>query len=286
VTHAATQLVVWLNQLANLLGAVALLPLAWLPGWLSSVLVSIVTGVLLLLAYKYTSNQRAVKRARDDIKAQLLSLSLFKDSVRVSLAAQGRIIWGALRLVALSLVPIAIMTVPVVLFLGQLALWYQARPLRADETNGEEAVVTPELSERAAASSSSSVELVPADGYEATLGPVRIDRPPAVCWNIRAKKPGYHTLQFRIGDETVEKELAAGEGVMRVSILRPSWSWGDALLHPAETPFSPSSAARQIAIQYPDRLAWTSGTSTWLVFWFAASMISAFCLKGALGVNV
>ena len=58
-----THLAVWLNALANALGRV-LAPIAWLPGWLSATLVAAVTGVVMLIAFKYTSNQRAIRRAR------------------------------------------------------------------------------------------------------------------------------------------------------------------------------------------------------------------------------
>src|SRR5205085_10252611 len=116
-------------------------PIAYLPGWLSATIVAGVTGVLLLVAYKYTSNQRAIKRARAGIKANLLALKLFKDSPLVAMRAQGAILGGAARLLVLSIVPMLVMAVPVILVLAQLSLWYQARPLDV----GEEALLTVRL---------------------------------------------------------------------------------------------------------------------------------------------
>ncbi len=135
------QMAAWLNGPANALGRFLLAPVGWLPGWLSATIISAVTGVLLLVIFKYTSNQRAIKRVRDDIKAHLLALKLFKDSTSVTFRAQGRILLGAFRLMVLSIVPMLVMMAPVCLLLGQLALWYQSRPLRV----GEEAVVTVKL---------------------------------------------------------------------------------------------------------------------------------------------
>ena len=71
----------------------------------------------------------------------LLSLKLFKDATPVVLRAQAAMIWGALRLFVLAIVPMLVMMVPVLLMLGQLSLWYQHRPLRV----GEEAVVALKL---------------------------------------------------------------------------------------------------------------------------------------------
>src|SRR5689334_24491944 len=122
------QLVVWLNGMANALGRLLLAPVGVSPGWLSATVIAAVTGVLLLAVFKYTSNQRAIKRVRDDINANLLALKLFKESAAVALQAQGRLLVGAARLFVLALVPMAVMAVPVTLALGQLSLWYQQRP--------------------------------------------------------------------------------------------------------------------------------------------------------------
>src|SRR5437660_7334437 len=119
------QIVTRLNGAANALGRFLLAPIGVLPGWLSATIVSAATGVLLLVVFKHTSNQRGIKGVRDDINAHLLALKLVKDSTSVCLRAQGRILLGALRLFVLAVVPMLIMAVPVCLILGQLALWYQ-----------------------------------------------------------------------------------------------------------------------------------------------------------------
>ena len=57
-------------------------------------------------------------------------------------------------------------------------------------------------------------------------------------------------------------------------------------MHPAETPFPPDSPVRSIEIAYPARASWTSGTDSWMAYWFAVSLAAAFCCRRALGVNV
>ena len=87
------QIVVLLNALSNALGRLLLAPVAALPGWLSATLIATVTGAFLLFIFKYTSNQAAIKRVRDDIQANLFALKLFKDATPVILAAQ----WAMIR---------------------------------------------------------------------------------------------------------------------------------------------------------------------------------------------
>jgi hypothetical protein len=276
-----TQLVTWLNVLANALGRCLLAPIGVLPGWLSATIVSAATGLLLLVVFKYTSNQRAIKRARDDVKAHLLAVKLFKDSLSVTLRAQGRILLGALRLMALAVVPMLVMIVPVCLLLGQLALWYQSRPLRV----GEEAVITLKLNGNLE-SSWPDVRLEPTSATEVTVGPVRVLSKREVCWNVQARETGYHRVLFQVDQQSSAKELAIGEGFMRLSARRPGWIWSDVLLHPWERPFPPDSPVESIEIDYPDRAAWTSGTDWWVVYWFAMSMVAAFCCRPLLHVQI
>jgi hypothetical protein len=281
VTSALVQVIVWLNALANGLGRMLLGPVAVMPGWLSATIVSAVTGVFLLFVFKYTSGQRAIKRVRNDINAHLLALKLFKDSAAVALRAQGRILLGALRLFGLAIVPILVMVVPVTLLLGQLALWYQRRPLRV----GEETVVTLKLNGNAA-SPWPEVRLKPAASFEVAVGPVRVQSKREICWKLVACQNGLTRLAFQVAGLDIDKELAVGGRLMRVSEKRPGWSWSDALLHPWESPFRPDSLVHSIEVTYPNRDSWTSGTDWWVAYWFVVSMAAALCFRRPLNVNL
>jgi hypothetical protein len=281
VNDALAQAAAWMNVPANALGRILLAPIAYLPGWLSATVVAVVTGVLLLVAYKYTSNQRAIQRARAGIKAHLLSLKLFKDSPLVALRAQRGILAGAVRLLLLSIVPMLIMALPVVLVLAQLSLWYQARPLRV----GEEALLTARL---AADQSTplSAVQLGSNDALEVLVGPVHIESERVVCWTIRARQNGVHRLTLSAGAQPADKEFAVGDHLVRLSALRPGWRWTDILLFPGERPLDRSSSFDSIEIAYPTTSSWTSGTDWWVFYWIVASMLAALALRGPLGIHI
>ena len=213
MTYVLAQVAAWLSAAANVLGRFLLAPVGVVPGWLSATVVAAVTGVLLLAVFKYTSNQGAIKRVRNDINAHLLALKLFKDSARVSLRAQGRILRGAFRLFVLAIVPMLVMVVPVTLLLGQLALWYQARPLGSARTPSSRSSST-----AMPASAWPAVSLQPTDAVEVdgrarsacgasarSAGTSRPASPAATGWCSRsATRP-------------IAKELAIGDGFMRVS---------------------------------------------------------------------
>jgi hypothetical protein len=278
---AVTQVVVWLDAGADALGRWLLAPVGMAPEWLSATAVGAGAGVLLLVVFKYTSNQRAIKRVRDDIGANLLALKLFKDSPAVAVGAQGRLLLAAGRLFVLALVPMVVMVLPVTLLLGQLSLWYDRRPLRV----GEEAVVVMRLG-GAADDPVPQVSLLPADGVETVAGPVRVraDGRREVWWNVQARRAGYHRLAFQVGGERAEKELAIGDGLMRVSTMRPGWSCADALLNPSEPPFRPGAVVRSITVEYAGRDSSAGADRSWLTCWFAWAMTAGGWVGGWVGL--
>jgi hypothetical protein len=132
-----------------------------------------------------------------------------------------------------------------------------------------------------------AVSLEPSQALDVSAGPVRLRSKREVCWSVKARERGSHLLSFRVDDRTVSKELAVGDGFMRVSTERPAW--GDVssiLMNPWEAPFRPGEPVRSIAIKYPKRSSWTSGTGYWVFYWFIVSMLVALCFRRALGVKV
>jgi hypothetical protein len=181
----------------------------------------------------------------------------------------------------LSLVPMLVMTVPMCLLLGQLGLWYQARPLRV----GEEAVVSLQLSENGTYELP-ELKLADHSAVTAAIGPVRVPSKRLVCWGLQASSPGYYQLGFVMDGQTYKKELVVGDGFMRTSLQRPPRDWMTVLLHPWEEPFAESSPVQSIEIAYPERSSWTAGTNWWVLYWFAASMCAAFLAKPFFNVHI
>ncbi len=276
-----TQVITWINVLANALGKFLLAPIAVLPGWLSNTIVSAIVGVVLLVLFKYISNQRAIQQARDDIKANMWAMKLFKDSLPVILRSPWGVFRGVLHLLLHNLRPMLVAIVPILLLCSQLAMWYQHRPLKP----GEYSVVTVSLSGRSD-SPWPVVTMKPTSAVELTTGPVRIISQRQICWEIKARQNTSESLVFQVGDQQIEKEFAIGDGFMRISDKRPGRQWRDIFWHPGEQPFSDDSAVQSISIDYPPRISWTSGADYWVGYFFVASLIAALIFKPFLKVKL
>ena len=276
-----SRLISWLNGAMTALFDLLRGPIAALPAWLSLTVISATLGVVLLILFKYTSNQTAIGRVRDKIKARLLAMKLFKDNIPVVLKSQVQVFAAAVMLLIYSIPPMLVMIIPFCLVLGQLGRWYQARPLAVNET----AVVTMQLSGQDN-DPLPPVSLNSAEAAEILVGPVRVPSEHRVLWKIQPTQPGIHQLQFTIDGQQVQKELSAGSGLMPVSIKRPGLNIEDLILYPAEKPFDTSSPVQSIEIEYPDRTAPVTGSGVWIITLFVISMIFAFLAKPFFNVKI
>ena len=268
------RLIAWLNVIGNRLFGWLEKPMTALPAWLSLTVISAVLGVILLILFKYTSDQAAISHVRDKIKAHLLAMKLFRDNIPVVLKSQARILVNAFLLLFHSFRPMLVMIVPFTVILAQLGLWYQFRPLSV----GQQAVVTVQLA-GCDTDPMPPVSLDPADAARITTGPIRVPSKRQVFWRIQPTRSGVHQLQFDIADTQVQKQLVVGDGFMPVSVIRPAPDNLDLILNPAEKPFDASSLVRSITIDYPARSGWFCGTDIWVISLFVISMAVAFLLK-------
>lgn len=276
-----TAAVAWLYIPVNAVSAFILAPIRFLPGWLSITAISAIIGVLLLIIFKYTSNQSAIGKIRDGIKADMIAIKLFKDNVSVILSSQRNVLAGSLRLLLYALQPMAVMIVPVLLILSQMGLWYQNRPLLP----GESTIITIALN-TPDAKPYPETAIDDISGAEVVAGPVHVLSKNEILWEIRATEIGTHDIRFRIDGHIIDKTLTVGDGYQRISKKRPGWRLSEILAHPAERPFQKTSLVQSITIEYPDRKSKVSGNDWWIIYFFVCSMLFALIFKPLVKVKI
>jgi uncharacterized membrane protein (DUF106 family) len=261
-------LLAFLNPICTWLGDVVYAALSPFPVWVGLILISAVTGVVMLIAFRHTSNQKAIGKVKDDIKANLLALKLYKDELRVTFLSQARLLWAIVRLQRYVLTPVLVMALPMLLALAQMGIRYRWRPLRSDEQTLIKMHFAP------GAGKSVEVSIEPHPGMVVEVGPVPGGE---LCvWRVHGGATGRHTLKFHVDGETIEKELVVGDGFERVSALRPSARWTDQLFHPVGRRLAAESKVRSIEILYPSVDSWVHGADYWVVTFFIVSMAVAF----------
>jgi len=260
-------LIAALNPVFGVVADAVYFVLSPLPPWAGLTIISAVLGVVMLIAFKYTSNQQAIAAAKDTIKANLLALKLFKDEMRVTFVSQWRVLKGVCRLQWHMVKPILILAIPMLLIIGQMGVRYQWRALRPDEVTrisvklADGTVSVPEVTLEAGAGVKVEVDGVPGAG--------------AVDWRVRGGAEGSHTLQFHIGDTAVDKTVRVGGAFGPVSAERVGAHWFAQILHPRESRLSAALPVKSIEIVYPPREGWYTGSDWWILSFFVISMVAA-----------
>jgi len=250
------------------------------PGWLSLIVFSVAASILGLLAYKYTSNQIAIKAVKDRIKARMLAIKLFKDDPLVMFKSFAGVLLCSLNILRYSLVPLAVMIIPFVLVMAQLGERYQWRPIRVGET----VVITARLSPEIDLLSAEPRLEADQDVLAETVA-LRIPSQNEVLWRVKAGRPGTHTLRLHLAGQNATKTLTVGRRFERVNPLRCSSGFWNRLLHPSEPPLTEGSAVQFISIAYPDRPDWFCGATVWLLWLIGLSFVLAFLVKPLLRVE-
>ncbi len=278
-----------LNALLRFVFDAALLPFSGLPPLAGLAVVSLVTAVGMLLAFKVTSNQEALAAVKRRIHASLFEIRLFKDDLPAILGAQAEILRHNARYLGLSLVPMLWMIVPLVLVIAQLQFHYGYRGLRPGDR--------PLLEVRLSASA-----LLPGSGGGSFKPPVTLDLPkglrvdsPSVwipskremAWRLAAEEWGDFEVGVRVGGDTFEKSVVVSERVVRISPVRHEPGFLNLLLYPAEAPLPRNGPLESIEVRYPEAQVGLAGFEThWMVIFFVLSIVFAFMLRKRFGVTI
>lgn len=251
------------------------------PAW-GLIAISLVTGVLLLMVFRYTSNQSAIKQAKDKIKAHILELSLYRDNLKITLNALANIL--TYNLVYLKhLVPSLLIIMPImILILVQLHLRYQYRPLTAGESVLVKCRLTSHIQDRTV---QVSLQTPPAIRLDTPV--LRIPEQNEFNWRIKIQTPGDHNLAFGIDSRNIIKSVRAIPGVMLLSPVKVQPAWLKMLFNPGENPLPGHSGIEVIEIGYPRRqLALFNCNCHWLILFFIFTVFFTLMLKGVFKVEI
>jgi len=256
-----------------------LAPFAGSP-WLGLTVISLLTGGVLLLVFRCTSNQRGIRAAKDQIIAGLLEVLLYRDEMPVVVRAQARLAKDNLRYLGYALVPLAFMIVPVGFLLVQTDLRYGHRPLQV----GESAIVALSVDPGV---DLDQVVLSAAPGVVVETASLRIPALGEVDWRVRAASAGRHELRFRVGGEEFVKQIVVGDWRGRVSSARVGGGIRAQFLHPGEPAIPDGLPVRSAMVSYPSAEMRLFGWRMhWVWPWLIISMAFGYALKGPLRVQV
>jgi uncharacterized membrane protein (DUF106 family) len=244
------------------------------------VLVSAVIGLLMVVVFRYTSDQKAIHVAKDQLKAHLLAVRLFQDQIPVVLASYGRILSGTGRYLKLAFKPLLYVILPLVLLIAQVDRYLGYVPLAA----GEAFLLKVHT---ANPDSLNEVTLQLPPELTTTAPAVHVPSDNEIAWRLMAAKDGDYDIEVIADGQGFSKRTVVSSGVPRVSPVRLRGRFWERVLVSGEPALPDSSPIQSIEVSYPARsihFAWLDWNWIWL--FFVLSLVAGFFFKSVLGIEI
>jgi hypothetical protein len=242
-------------------------------------LLSLIIGFLMVIVFRYTSNQKAIRTAKDRLKAHLLAVRLFQDQIQVVLISYWRIIRSTRTYLRLAFMPLLYVSVPLIFLIVQIDRYLGYAPVQV----GQAFLVKTKLTDSSALEQAS---LKLPTGISITAPPVHVPAENEIVWRLIADGAGTRTFEI-VAEQPVTKSLEVSGGITRISPIRLRDRWWKRIFVSGEPTLPANSRVESIEVNYPERtirFAWIQWNWIWL--FFVLSLIFGFVFKTVLGIEI
>ncbi len=244
------------------------------------IVVSLVVGFLMVVLFGYTSDQKAIGIAKDQLKAHLLAVRLYRDQIPVVMGSYGKILRGTGRYLKLAFKPLLYVIIPITLLIVQIDRYLGATPVPPNtpflltvHTTGGDAM------------NDVAVDF-PAE-ITMTAPPVHIPSTNELVWRLAASKEGKYEVKIAAAGQAAVKAVCVGNDLPRISTVRLRGHFWERMFSSAEPALPENSPIDSISINYPDRNVEVAGYGmNWIWLFFILSMVAGFIFKEVLGIKI
>jgi len=242
--------------------------------------ISLVIGLVMVVVFRYTSNQKAIHGAKDRLKAHLLALRLFQDQIPVVLRSYGRIVLATGHYLRLAFKPLLFVIVPLTFLIVQLDRYLGSMPLEA----GHPFLIEVRMDDPNALNEAS---LQMPDGLSTTAPAVHVPSESKVAWRVVAEKSGEYIVNVQADGQNFSKRVVVGGGLSRLSPVRLRGKFWKHVFVSGEPALPESSPIESIDLQYPARnIAFAGLEWNWIWLFFVLSLAAGFLFKSILGIEI
>jgi len=255
--------------------------------------VSLVIGLVMVVLFGYTSDQKAIGIAKDQLKAHLLAVRLYRDQIPVVMGSYGKILRGTGRYLKLAFMPLLYVIIPITLLMVQIDRYLGQTPLPLNtpflltvHLSGQGSGVQA-AGQRADTDALNGVTLDLPPEVTMTAPPVHIAADNDVVWRLSGLQEGKYEVKIVVGGESVGKTVCIGNKLPRISTIRLRGQFWNRLFSSAEPALPQTSPIESISINYPDRDIDIAGYGmNWIWLFFILSMVAGFIFKELLGIQI
>ena len=257
------------------------------------IVVSLVIGLVMVVLFGYTSDQKAIGIAKDQLKAHLLAVRLYRDQIPVVMGSYGKILRGTGRYLKLAFMPLLYVIIPITLLMVQIDRYLGQTPVPPNtpflltvHLSGQGSGVQA-AGQRADTDALNGVTLDLPPEVTMTAPPVHIAADNDVVWRLSGLQEGKYEVKIVVGGESVGKTVCIGNKLPRISTIRLRGQFWNRLFSSAEPALPQTSPIESISINYPDRDIDIAGYGmNWIWLFFILSMVAGFIFKELLGIQI
>ncbi|MGD0824004.1 MAG: hypothetical protein ABR908_05440 [Terriglobales bacterium] len=253
------------------------------------IFLSLIVGLLMVVLFGYTSDQKAIGKAKDQLKAHLLAVRLYRDQIPVVMGSYGKILRGTGRYLKLAFKPLLYVIIPITLLMVQVDRYLGATPIPPNAPFLLTVHLAASTTE-SASTNDATLDLPPE--IATTAPPVHVAADNEIVWRLVGSKEGKYEVKVAAGQTagvaaTVTKTVCVGTDLPRISTVRLRGHFWQRMFSSAEPALPENSPIDSISINYPDRNIEIAGYGmNWIWLFFILSMIAGFVFKELLGIQV
>jgi uncharacterized membrane protein (DUF106 family) len=252
------------------------------------IVLSLIVGLLMVVLFGYTSDQKAIGIAKDQLKAHLLAVRLYRDQIPVVMGSYGKILRGTGRYLKLAFKPLLYVIIPITLLMVQVDRYLGATPIATNAPF----LLTVHLAATAGSDATNDATLdLPAE-ITMTAPAVHVAAENEIVWRLVGSKEGKYEVRIAVGQTagaaaTVTKTVCVGSDLPRISTVRLRGHFWERMFSSAEPALPENSPIDSISINYPDRNIEIVGYGmNWIWLFFILSMVAGFIFKELLGIQI
>jgi uncharacterized membrane protein (DUF106 family) len=253
------------------------------------IFLSLIVGLLMVVLFGYTSDQKAIGKAKDQLKAHLLAVRLYRDQIPVVMGSYGKILRGTGRYLKLAFKPLLYVIIPITLLMVQVDRYLGATPIPPNAPFLLTVHLAASTTE-SASTNDATLDLPPE--IATTAPPVHVAADNEIVWRLVGSKEGKYEVKVAAGQTagvaaTVTKTVCVGTDLPRISTVRLRGHFWQRMFSSAELALPESSPIDSISVNYSDRNIEIAGYGmNWIWLFFILSMIAGFVFKELLGIQI
>ncbi len=236
---------------------------------------SLLTGVGMAFVFKWTSNEKSIRAAKQRLKARILEMRIYQDDPVLIVRAFGGTLFSNVRYIGALMRPMAVLIVPIIIVFMQMDERFSRAPL----SEGTTTVLSVQLA-KDVDPFETPVALAVGQGLVQDSRPVRIGETNTVSWRLRVADPGTHDVTLTTANRSYEFTVVAAESYRMIGRERRASSWVEPLLHPALPAMPARSPFARVAVDYPAAsYPFFFWDTHWIVVFLFYSFLAALVLK-------